>query len=284
MNYYRGSTPTMTRADADGQDMRDRLKYLLVRLDLVQRLKHMLVKLLIPVSPAIMLIAGLALTNMAASPTSSMEQSQALAGASASSDISYSYKFENPRFHIRIIEIDLGSNGAGQLRFTRGESDEVLDCKVKLLPATISRIRDLFEATAFMSSDNDYQDKKHQFPHMGWMTLAARQGSNERKARFNYTTNVQIKELEEIFRGIASQEIALFDIENAERYQPLDLPKQLEVLANDLGLERITEPERLLSALSEIANDDTQALIARNQARKLVEEIKKGKFKSPAKK
>lgn len=236
------------------------------------------------VALAILLIAVFALTKLTSSAVCSTQQSQALAGASDSSDISYSYKFENPRFNIRIIEIDLNSSGAGELRFTRGESDEVLDCKVKLLPATISRIRELFDATGFLSSDNDYQDKKHQFPHMGWMTLAAKQGSNARKARFNYTTNIQIKELEEIFRGIASQEIALFDIENAERYQPLDLPKQLEVLANDLGLERITEPERLLSALNEIANDDTQALIARNQARKLVEAIKKGKFKSPVKK
>ncbi len=280
MNHFHRFAATMTRADADGQDMPDRFKYLLVGLVLVRGLKHMRANAY-PVALAILLIAVLALT---ASALCSKQQSpQALAGASNSSDISYSYKFENPRFHIRIIEIDLNSNGAGELRFTRGESDEVLDCKVKLLPATMSRIRELFDATGFMSSDSDYQDKKHQFPHMGWMTLAAKQGSYERKARFNYTANVQIKELEEIFRGIASQEIALFDIENAERYQPLDLPKQLEVLANDLGLERITEPERLLSALNEIANDDNQALIARNQARKLIEAIKKGKFKSPAK-
>lgn len=219
-----------------------------------------------------------------AASASATQQSPGPTGAAYSSEISYSYKFENPRFYIPLIEIDLASNGTGQVRFKRGESDEVLDLNVKLLPATISRIRELFESTSFLGSDTDYQDKKHQFPHMGWMTLGARQGANERKARFNYTTNLQIKELQEIFRGIASQEIALFDIENAERYQPLDLPKQLEVLLNDLGLERITEPERLLTALNEIANDDTQALIARNQARKMVDAIKKGKFKSPAKK
>jgi hypothetical protein len=211
-------------------------------------------------------------------------QSQGLTTASDAGEITYSYKFENPRFYIRIIEIDLNSAGAGQLRFTRGESDEALDLKVKLLPATISRIRGLFEAVSFLGSDADYQDKKHQFPHMGWMTLGVRQGAKERKVRFNYTTNVQVKEIEEVFRGIATQEIALLDIDNAGRYQPLDVPKQLETLQRDLELERITEPERLLGALNEIAGDDTQALIARNQARKLVESIKKGKFKSPIKK
>jgi hypothetical protein len=209
--------------------------------------------------------------------------SQHLADGSASRDMSYSYKFENPRFDIRVIEIDLKSNGTGELRFTRGTSDEVLDCKVKLLPATIARISSLFEASGFLATNTEYQDKKD-FAHMGWITLGARQGTRERKTRFNFTNNIHIKTLEEIFRAIASQEISLFDIENAERYQPLDLPKQLDTLENDLKLARIAEPERLLTTLNEIAGDDTQPLIARNHARKIIEEIKKGKFKSPVKK
>ena len=114
--------------------------------------------------------------------------------------MSYSYKFENPRFDIRVIEIDLNSNGTGELRFTRGASDEVLDCKVKLLPATIARISSLFEASDFLGSNTEYQDKKD-FAHLGWVTLGARQGTRERKTRFNFTTNIQIKALEEIFRA-----------------------------------------------------------------------------------
>lgn len=208
--------------------------------------------------------------------------SQHLADGSVSRDMSYSYKFENPRFDIRLIEIDLDSNGTGELRFTRGASDEVLDCKVKLLPATIARISSLFDASGFLASDTEYQDKKD-FAHMGWVTLGAREGTRERKTRFNFTTNVHIKTLEEIFRAIASQEISLFDIENAERYQPLDLPKQLETLENDLRLVRIAEPERLLVALNEIVADDIQPLIARNHAKKIIEDIKKGKFKTPVK-
>jgi hypothetical protein len=218
-----------------------------------------------------------------ASNWSRVQPTQGLPNTGSATEISYSYKFENPRFYIRVIEIDVGPTGEGELRFTRGESDEVLDIKLKLMPATISRIRELYQLSNFVGSDADYQDKKHSFPHMGWMTLSARQGSNERKTRFNYTTNEQIKELAEIFRGIATQEIAVFDIDNAERYQPLDLPKQLESLGRALELEQISEPERLLIPLNEIAGNDTQALIARNQARTLVESIKKGKFKSPIK-
>lgn len=211
------------------------------------------------------------------------QKPQSINGAPAAGEMSFSYKFENPRFHLRVIEIDLAPTGAGELRFTRGESDEVLDCKVKLLPATIARIRNLFEVSDFLGSKTEYQGKTD-MKHLGWITLGAKQGARERKVRFNFTINAQIEELEKIFRGIATQEISLFDIENAERYQPLDLPKQLEVLERDLRLEWIAEPERVLAALNEMVGDDTQPLIARNHAKRIIEAIKKGKFKSPMKK
>lgn len=214
----------------------------------------------------------------------SQTRSQSLADSGASAaDTSFKYKFENPRFFIRTIEIDLGANGSGELRFTRGESDEVLDFKVKVMPATIARITILFEVSRFLTSSVDYQADRD-FSHLGWITLSAKRGSLERKVRFNYTKNAEINELEGIFRGIASQEISLFDIENAERYQPLDLPKQLEILENDLTLGRLAEPERVLQKLNEIAGDDTQSLIARNQARRIIERIKKGRVASPVKK
>jgi hypothetical protein len=208
---------------------------------------------------------------------------QSINGAPAAGEMSFSYKFENPRFHLRVIEIDLSANGEGELRFMRGESDEVLDCKVKLLPATIARIRSLFEVSAFLDSTMEYQVKPD-MSHLGWITLGAKQGARERTVRFNHTIQVQIEELGKIFLGIATQEISLFDIDNAERYQPLDLPKQLETLERDLRLEWIAEPDRVLVVLNEIAGDDSQPLIARNHAKRLAEAIRKGKYKSPVKK
>ena len=195
----------------------------------------------------------------------------------------FEYKFENPRFYVSVIEIDLDATGAGELRFKRGESDEIIDRKLKLLPATIARIRQLYLATRFLDSTDAYQDKKD-FSHLGWVSLSERQGERNRKVRFNYTTNKEIAELSDIFRGIATQEMHLFDIETSEQYQPLDLPRLLDALKNDLKLQRISEPEQLLPKLREIADNDTQPLIARNNAKRLIDSIKKGDFKSPVKK
>ena len=195
----------------------------------------------------------------------------------------FGYKFENKRFDISLIEIDLGADGTGQLRFKKGESDDIIDRNFKLRPATASRLRDLFEETQFLDSEENYQDKKD-FSHLGWHSLWKRQGERERTVRFNYTTNPRIKEMTDIFYGIATQEIDLFGLETAMQFQPLDVPRLLELLENDLRLERIAEPDSLMKPLKEMQGDPSMPLIARNHAGRMVDDIKKGKFKSPVKK
>jgi hypothetical protein len=241
--------------------------------------------------PVVLLMLSFAASSLFAGPKPQSKKRAPFAGQkleaikepSPADDLSFTYKFEGPRFYLRIIEIDLGSSGAGDLRFTRGESDEVLDSKINLQPGTIARIRQLFELSDFLGSETSIQDKRD-MSHLGWITIGAKQGSRERKVRYNFTTNPHIKELQDIFLGIAWQEIALFDMDNAERYQPLDLPKQLEILENDLRLERIAEPTRVIAPLKEIASDVSQPLIARNHAKRIIDAINQGKFKSPVKK
>ncbi|HKY05382.1 MAG TPA: hypothetical protein VJQ56_10855 [Blastocatellia bacterium] len=202
--------------------------------------------------------------------------------AATPAEISFSYRFENPRFHISVMEVDLEPDGTGVVRFKRGESDDLIDFKMKLLPTTLDRIRQLIEQTRFLTSDEDYQSKKD-FSHLGWMTLLARQGERERKVRFNYTHNLEVRELADIFRAIASQGIHLFDIETSQQYQPLDLPGQLDSLEADLKLERVAEPEQVVEALRDIAANDALPLIARNKAQRMIAAIEKKKFKSPVK-
>src|SRR5260370_27158264 len=67
----------------------------------------------------------------------------------ASADAAFSYKFENRRFYIPLIQIDLGADGNGQLHFIRGESDDVIHRKFNVLPSTIGRIVRLVGVTPF---------------------------------------------------------------------------------------------------------------------------------------
>jgi hypothetical protein len=199
-----------------------------------------------------------------------------------SADWQFGYKFEQPRFWVSLLEIDLDAKGEGELRFKRGETDEVIDLKLKILPATLARIRQLYEKTNFINTDETYQDKRDH-SNLGWISLFVKAGGRERRARFNYTQNLEVKELADIFRALATQRIHILDIENSQQYQPLDTPKRLEEIENDLRLERIAEPAQLLPALREIAKSDFAPLIARNQAKRIIESIEKNKYKTPVK-
>jgi len=195
------------------------------------------------------------------------------------SESSFSYRFENPRFIIPLMEVDVASDGGGQVRFKRGESDEIIDFNLKISPSTLVRIRQLLNGSNFFTSNEEYQTKRD-FSYLGWMTISARQGERERTVRFNHTENLEIKEMADIFRGIATQGMHLFNIETSQQYQPLDLPGQLQALENDLRLQRLAEPERMVPVLREIAGNDSAPLIARNHATRIVSAIEKKKFKS----
>src|SRR5437016_7221113 len=103
------------------------------------------------------LVSLVVIAVLAGASAARQQNTQSIDSNSGTAGVSFSYKFEGPRFYIRVIEIEVSSNGSGELRFTRGESDEVLDCKLKLLPATITRIGALFEASGFFDSDTEYQ-------------------------------------------------------------------------------------------------------------------------------
>ncbi len=194
----------------------------------------------------------------------------------------FGYRFENARFYVPLMEIDLAPDGVGELRFKRGTTDEIIDLKLRLLPETMSRIRGLYDGISFLDSTEEYQAKKD-FSHLGWMTIQASDGRRERKVRFNSTTNKQMKELADLFRSIATQQMHLFDLETAQQYQPLDVPRQLDALEADLRLGNIAEPEQITLALREIATGDTLPLIARNQANRMIADIRKGKYKASSK-
>jgi hypothetical protein len=197
-------------------------------------------------------------------------------------NISFDYRFENPRFFIPWIEIKIEPDSKARLRFKRGESEEVIERDFEVLPRTQNRIIRLAQRLDLFNTNEEFQHKKN-FSHLGWMTISVRQGRRTRSFRFNYTSNPHMTELADIFRALATQEINLTSIELAQQHQPLDLPRLLEGLENDLRLDRIAEPEKLLKILSNMSNDDVLPIIARNHANRLINGIKKGKFKSPAK-
>src|SRR5215469_16974712 len=105
---------------------------------------------------------------LASSLSRAASPGQSEADRTSSAEPGFKYVFENPRFYIPWIDLELNPEGAGTVQFRRGESEDTLDWKVKLLPSTVNRIADLIARSGFLTSSEDYQSK-HDFAHLGWL-------------------------------------------------------------------------------------------------------------------
>jgi len=187
----------------------------------------------------------------------------------------YHYLFENERFVTPRIEVSFSADGQGQFRFTRKEGGEIVN-DLKVSTPVVSQVRALLDELRFLESTESYQHKKD-FSHLGRVTISQSRDGRTRSASFNYTDNPTMNRLVEIFRGIATQETRVFEIETVRATDPISTPGQLRMLENELHSKQIADPQRLVALLQEIKTDESVPLIARNHAERLLKEIKKGK-------
>ena len=188
----------------------------------------------------------------------------------------YKYHFENSRFDTTSVDINISDKGDGQLRFKKRDEDEEVLLAIKLLPDTINRLQRLYDELRFLDTIDNYQANA-QLANLGTTTLFLKQGERSRSASFNYTDNRNAMQLTALFRAIENQYRRVEEIKLARQFSPLDLPKQLKNLEEELKRNRIAEPTQIVALLSDISLDDNAPLIARNAAGKLITMIKRGK-------
>jgi hypothetical protein len=193
-----------------------------------------------------------------------------------SAKTSYRYVFVNERFTIPRLEVEFDGAGAGQYTFKRKELDEITN-KLKISASLLAQINALFAEVDFLNSKESYQHKKD-FSHLGTMTITMKRGGQERSVTFNYTDNEPMMKLAEIFRGITTQEMRVFDIENTRQSDPISTPNQMRQLESELKGKHIADPAALIPLLKDIQQDEGIPLIARNHAQRLIEMIQKNKF------
>ena len=186
-------------------------------------------------------------------------------------DSAYRFLFENERFVVSLQEVLLTAEGKGQYRYQRKEMEEMVLSFVAS-PAVMEEIRGLFADLDFLHSSESYQHRRD-FSHLGTITLGMRQSGTEREVRFNYSDRPQINQLVRLFRGLATQESRLFEIETVRATDPISTPAQLRLLEGELKSRTIADPNRFTPLLREIRLDEGIPLIARNHATRLLEQI-----------
>src|SRR5438552_10783912 len=92
----------------------------------------------------------------------------------------YSYRFENQRFDVSMIEINLHESGEGEMRYKKRDEDNDITLQFKLQPGTMQRISELFNSARFLDSADSYQADK-ELPHLGKVTLGMKVSGKERE-------------------------------------------------------------------------------------------------------
>lgn len=202
-------------------------------------------------------------------------QAKTALSSTVSNATRFYFLFENDRFTTPLQEIEFDGEGQGRFRFKRKEQDEIVN-KLIVSATVRNQIQSLFSESNFLSSNEDYQHKKD-FSHLGTVTIGLARGGQERKVKFNYTTNSALSQLRDIFQNIATQETRIFEMEIVRANDPISMPAQLRILEGELHSKRIADPQRFVPMLQEMKLDESVPLIARNHAERLLQTIKKGK-------
>jgi hypothetical protein len=190
--------------------------------------------------------------------------------------VRYSYTFENEKFDPKFVEIKLIADGKAVLRYQKRDEPEVEQMDFTVTSQTLNRLKNLFDSVNFLNSQESYQANRD-LANLGRITLQLEQGERHRRTSFNFTNNQMVMQIVTLFRGLETQQRRVTELTNARQFAPLDLPRLLKAVEEDLKRGRIAEPTQLSTLIDEIAKDDTLPLIARNLAQKILKNLAKEK-------
>ncbi len=187
----------------------------------------------------------------------------------------YIYYFDNEKFTTPHLEISFDAAGKGEFKFKKKELDEMTN-KIEVSATVLEQINSTLSEVAYFESTENYQHKKD-FSHLGTITIDIAKSGKHRKVTFNYTENIAMNRLANLFRNLATQEMRVFELEAIRQNDPLSTPAQLRYLESEMKSKNIADPHRFTPILKDINQDEGIPLIARNHAKRLLEQIQKAK-------
>lgn len=237
-------------------------------------------------SPAAFVLLGAAVFGVAQQPTGTKHNARPEVASPTPAPVNsetkkadsakFIYDFNQPEFYVRRITIEHDAEGQGRITFERMRQETPIVEPLEFSATTRARVSGLWRNLNFLGSTEDYQSEK-QFPHLGTMRLTMDQGGNKRTAEFNWSKNKDAFDLVSEYRRIADQAILVFDISVARETQPLNGPKLMEEIEQQLKRNGLADPKQLLPLLRDITSDEHLPLIARNHAARLIKKIEKEK-------
>ena len=169
------------------------------------------------------------------------------------------------------MEINVNEGGAGTYDIRQ------LDDTASPQPMQIGQplVQKMFELADEL---HDFQgvdlDVHRRIANLGQKTFIYKKGSATHEVTFNYTLNNTAQQLLVIFDGLQRQELDLSDMERVMRYDHLGIADVITRVQSDVKNKLIPEPDALLPALDQIAQDSELMDMSRQRARALAQQIR----------
>ncbi|MDQ3323001.1 MAG: hypothetical protein M3525_11335 [Acidobacteriota bacterium] len=187
----------------------------------------------------------------------------------------YFYTFAQPDFIVSKIFIEHDENGKGKISFLKKNFGDLITDPIQLSPATLERVKAIFNTLNFLDSKEIYQSAERSYAHLGTMTFAVKKDGRERNVEFNWTENKDAKILADEYRRIGQQFVWIFDVNVARENQTLETPALMDALDSLVRRNETSDAVQMLPFLKELSTDERLPLIARNHATRIVKEIEK---------
>jgi hypothetical protein len=177
------------------------------------------------------------------------------------------FKSSYPEF----VEIKLDQSGAGTCDIR--QLDEEANPQPFEIGAPLAQR--IFALAAKLHNFQGAQlDVHRRIASLGEKTFRYQKGAEVHEVTFNYTLDDSATQLTGIFEGLARQETDLSDLQRTMRYDRLGVNDVLQQIEADYNNKVFPEPERLLTALDQLAADEKFIDIARQRARTLAGRIR----------
>jgi hypothetical protein len=153
-----------------------------------------------------------------------------------------------------------------------GVADEGYQQEFATSPAVRAKLFQLAEQAGYFNGDFDF--KKHAIANTGNKTLSYSDATKQFSTAYNWSENPAIDQLTRIFHGISVTIEHGRKLKFLRRFDKLGLEAELKGMERQAELHELAELQIIGTLLENIANDTAVLNIARQRARRLLEQSK----------
>jgi len=179
----------------------------------------------------------------------------------------FTYCRHNASGSFESLCIQLDPGGAGETRFKREDGDDIR-LGLTLTQSSKEQFLSVLSGTKYLENSKNYESKR-KVADLGLKHLILESASGRREAEFNYSDMKEVNALVTFFEGLLTQEVLVFDLEWAVKFDPLGIPDRLDQIDRVMKSSRIMDTKNLTEVLDIIDRDEHIVNYARSHAREL---------------